>query len=1069
MKHYIQNNSKRRSDAALPFKMVLLALLCLLMALPASAQLRSVSGTVVDATGEPIIGANVRVVGDAARGTITDIDGNFKIQASAKEKLQISFIGYKNEVVTASTTKLTITLKDDTELLDEVVVVGYGTQKKATLTGAVAAVSNKEIAVTKNENVVNMLSGKIPGVRISQRSSQPGEFDNAIDIRGMGEPLIVVDGIPRDKAYFSRMDANEIESVSVLKDASAAIYGVRAANGVILVTTKRGETADGKFDITFSANYGWQNFLYVPQTADAVTHMLMINEKTYNNSQTPNFFLRQAPTYAYDRIFEYSRYGNKGTNWTKELFNDNVPQQQYNVSMDGGSEKVKYFFNLGYLKQEGAYKFNSLNYNRWNFRSNVDAQITKRLKASVQLSGYMDEKNQPFTSIWAVYKKAWTYRPTSNAYVDGDHSLPSYDSEMLEQENPVAAINSDLTGFRRERRKNFNGSLALTYDIPGVKGLQAKAFYSYDYATTDNIYYKRAYQLYSKNANGTMTTYDRNTDASLKRQADPSHGTVMQLSLSYNRKFGDHNISALALFEEQYNEWENFYAQRNMLLDGEYLLYGELKDMSAGMDGAGDKTRRAFIGRLNYDYKGRYMVDFSFRYDGQSSYPKNSRWGFFPSVSAGWRISEEAFMKELVPFMTNLKIRASYGRMGDDSGVGTYPETAIAYKLDDQGKLGYIYNGAFVTGVSATAIPNPNKTWIKVDMYNAGLDFDLWNGKLSGTMEIFKRKRSGLFAISSAVIPGTVGANLPQENLESDQTFGWEISLGHRNRMAGVTYWVNGQISATKNRWNYHLDGQAPNSMENWWRTDVSGRNKDIWFTYEEGGRFGSYEDIRYHDTTGANYGQQTLPGDYWYKDWNGDGVVNNDDRHPVATFNLPVFNYGITMGAEWKGIDLSMNWQGAAGVYNSYDEVFTEVGPFNGGAVLDIYTDRWHTMNVTDDPWNPNTQWISGLYPATGHSFKEASTGIKNTSYIRLKTLELGYMLPKTWVAKAGIKSLRVYVNAYNLLTFTGLDNIDPERPGSKGGAALNNDGTPNKDGGILFYNYPVNRTFNIGATIKF
>ena len=289
-------------------------------------------------------------------------------------------------------------------MLEEVVVVGYGTQKKATLTGAVSAVNSKEIAVTKNENVVNMLSGKIPGVRISQRSSQPGEFDNAIDIRGMGEPLIVVDGIPRDKDYFSRMDANEIESVSVLKDASAAIYGVRAANGVILVTTKRGETADGKFDITFSANYGWQQFLYVPETADAVTHMLLINEKTYNTTQTQNFFLRQAPTYSYDRIFEYSRNGRKGTNWTKELFNDNVPQQQYNVSVNGGSEKVKYFFNLGYLKQEGAYKFNSLNYDRWNFRSNVDAKITNRLKASVQLSGYMDEKNQPFTDIWSVYK-----------------------------------------------------------------------------------------------------------------------------------------------------------------------------------------------------------------------------------------------------------------------------------------------------------------------------------------------------------------------------------------------------------------------------------------------------------------------------------------------------------------------------------------------------------------------------------------------------------------------------------------------------------------------------------------
>lgn len=1062
MKQYIQKNKRRRSDSASSL-MMMFVFLCLLIALPASAQLRTVTGTVVDGTGEAVIGANIRIDGDRTRGTITDIDGNFKIEASPKEKIVISFIGYKDAIVVASTNKLNITLKDDNEMLDEVVVVGYGIQKKATLTGAVSAVNSKEIAVTKNENVVNMLSGKIPGVRISQRSSQPGEFDNAIDIRGMGEPLIVVDGIPRDKAYFSRMDANEIESVSVLKDASAAIYGVRAANGVILVTTKRGETADGKFDITFSANYGWQQFLYVPETADAVTHMLMINEKTYNTTQTQNFFLRQAPTYNYDRIFEYSRNGRKGTNWTKELFNDNVPQQQYNVSVNGGSEKVKYFFNLGYLKQEGAYKFYSLNYNRWNFRSNVDARITDRLKASVQLSGYMDEKNQPFTDIWAVYKKAWTYRPTSDAYIDGDHNLPAYDSEMLEPENPVAAINSNLSGFRREKRNNFNGSLALTYDIPGVKGLQAKAFYSYDYYTTNNTYYNRAYKLYSKNADGTMTTYDRHADAYLKRQTDPSYGTVMQLSLSYDNKFGDHNVSVLALFEEQYNQWENFYAQRSMLLDGEYLLYGENEGQIGKMDGAGDKTRRAFVGRMNYDYKGRYMVDFSLRYDGSSSFPKDSRWGLFPAVSVGWRVSEETFVKELVPFMTNLKIRASYGRMGDDGGASTYPQTAIAYQLDTQGKIGYIYNGTFITGVSATAIPNPNLTWYTSDTYNAGIDFDLWNGKLSGILEVYKRKRKGLLATSSAVIPGTVGASLPQENLESDQTYGWEISLGHRNRVAGVNYWVNGQISATKNRWDYHLDGQAGNSMDNWYRNDVSGRNKDIWFTYEEGGRFTNYDQIRYHNTTGANFGQSTLPGDYWYEDWNGDGVIDDKDKHPVATYNLPVFNYGVTMGAEWKGIDLSMNWQGAAGVYNSYDEVFTEVGPFNGGAVLDIYTDRWHTVNATDDPWNPNTQWVSGLYPATGHSFNTGSTGIKNTSYIRLKTLELGYTLPKTWLAKVGVRNLRVYVNAYNLLTFTGLDNIDPERPGRQGGA--NN----NRDEGILFYNYPVNRTFNIGATLKF
>lgn len=1046
------------------WRALMVALFYLMTALPLAAQNRTVRGVVCDTEGEPIIGANVRVNGSTTRGTITDIDGKFKIEAAPGEKLTISFIGYVDAVVAASSVDLKITLKEDSKTLEEVVVVGYGTQKKATLTGAVSAVTNKEIAVTKNENVVNMLSGKIPGVRISQRSSQPGEFDNAIDIRGMGEPLIVVDGIPRDKDYFSRMDANEIESVSVLKDASAAIYGVRAANGVILVTTKHGDTmGDGKFDITFSANYGWQQFLYMPETASATTHMLLMNEKSYN-AFNDNYPIRVNPRYTWEQILAYSAAGNKGTNWTKELFDDNVPQQQYNISMNGGGKKVNYFFNVGYMKQEGSYKSGSLNYDRWNFRSNVDAQITDRLKASVQLSGYIDEKNQPFTDIWMVYKWAWTYHPTASAWVNGDHNLPNYDTEFLESENPVAATDSRFTGYRREKRANFNGSLTLTYDIPGVKGLQAKAFYSYDYSSTNNTEFKRAYDLYGLTGE-VLQTYPRNPDSYLRRQTAPGKGTVMQLSLSYAHKFGDHNVSALALFEEQYNEWDSFYGQRVMKLDGEYLIYGEDADQIAGMGDAGEKTRQALVGRLAYDYKGRYMVDFSCRYDASSSYPKGARWGFFPAVSAGWRISEEPWMKELVPFLSNLKLRASYGEMGDDAGANTYPQTAIAYSIDAS-KIGYIYNGQFMSGVSATAVPNLLLTWYKAKTYNVGLDFDLWNQKLTGTVELFKRKRTGLLATSQAVVPGTVGADLPKENLESDQTFGWEISLGHRNRVAGVDYWINGQISATKNRWDYHLDTQAQNSMENWRRREVSGRNKDIWFSYAEGGRFTSYEQIRYHNTTGANYGQGTLPGDYWYEDWNGDGVVNDDDLHPMATYNLPVFNYGITMGAAWKGIDLSMNWQGAAGVYNSYDEVFTEVGPFNGGAALDIYEDRWHTVNVGDDPWNPNTQWVEGLYPATGHSFNTGSTGIKNTSYLRLKTLELGYTLPKAWLRKSGVKSLRIYFNAYNLLTFTSLDNIDPERPGATGGATKEDDPTRK---GVLFYNYPVNRTFNIGATIKF
>ncbi|MCM1505126.1 MAG: TonB-dependent receptor [Muribaculum sp.] len=1040
------------------WKIAMVALLGFMTVLSVEAQTRLVSGTVLDPDNEPVIGATVKVKG-TTRAVATDIDGKFAIEAAPNATITINYIGYKPVSVSASKTYITVKMESDSQDLDEVVVVGYGTQRKATLTGAVSQISNKEITVTKNENVVNMLSGKIPGVRISQRSAQPGEFDNAIDIRGMGEPLFVVDGIPRDKAYFSRMDPSEIESVSVLKDASASIYGVRAANGVLLVTTKHGTSQQGKFDITFSFNYGWQNFLYTPETADAATHMLLMNEKQLNKNFNGNYFVKADPRYTWEEMLVYSSGQKKSTNWSDELFRSNVPQQQYNVTVNGGSDRIQYFFNLGYMKQEGAYKSGSLDYNRWNFRSNVDAQITKDLKAVVQLSGYMDEKNQPHTDMWTVYKMAWTYPTTAEAWVDGDHSLPAYDPELgSDTENPVATTDAAFTGYKKERHYNFNGSLTLQYDVPWVKGLNAKAFYSYDYYSTNDTQYKRGYQLYRKNADGTLVTFDRNPDSFLQRTTYPSYGTVMQLSLNYNNRFGDHSVNAMVLYEEQYNNYDSFWAKRNMLLDGEYLIYGETEGQETGAPSIWDKSRRAVVGRLSYDFRGKYMVDFSFREDCSSSFPKNSRWGFFPAVSAGWRISEESFMNLFSPVLTNLKIRASYGKMGDDSGCGTYPPTVVGYSLN-QRKLGWVYDGTLIGGVSPTGVPNPNLTWYTAETYNAGIDFDLWGSMLSGTVEVFKRKRDGLFATSAAVIPGTVGVSMPQENINSDMTFGYEISLSHRNTVAGVHYWVTGQISATKNRWDHYLDGDASNSMEYWRRGNVSGRNKDIWWSYEEGGRYGSYEDIRYHNTLG-DVGQQTLPGDYWYKDWNGDGVIDGNDNHPVATYNLPVFNYGFTLGASWKGIDLSTTWQGVAGVYSQYNEVFTEVGPLNGGASLSYYTDRWHTANITDDPWNPHTDWVKGEYPATGHDFNAGTTGIHNTSYLRLKTLEVGYTFPQKWMKHAGVKDLRVYFNAYNLLTFTGMKHMDPERPGSSGGAST---------GSVAFYNYPINRTYNVGATLKF
>ncbi len=1037
---------------------ILIMVLMMVLPLSAYAQQRLVQGVVLDNLGEPLIGAGVLVQGTRT-GTITDVDGKFSLSASANDKLVVSFLGYQEVVISAESTDIRVVLQPDANFIEETVVVGYGARKKATVTGAISAVNNKEIAVTKNENVVNMLSGKIPGVRITQNSSQPGEFNNNIDIRGMGTPLIIVDGIPRDQAYFSRMDSNEIDNVSVLKDASAAIYGVRAANGVILVTTKHGSSAtSGKFDINFSGNYGWQRFLYLPSTADAATHMLIINEKQANGFNS-NYPIRSTPKYTWDEILAYSSGEKQGTNWTKELFDDVSPQSQYNLSVNGTSDKIDYFFNVGYMEQMGSYKSHSLNYNRWNFRSTVDVRITKRLRSTVQLSGYADEKNQPNTTIWSVYKKAWTYRPTSQAWINGDHELPGYDTEMLESENPVAATDSKFAGYRKEKRYNFNGNISLTYDIPGVEGLNAKAFYSYDYYTTDNSEYLRTYNLYDLDSEGNLNSYVRNSPGTVQRSTSPNLGTVMQLSLNYSRKFRDtHNVSAMVLYEEQYNKWDSFYAKREMLLDSEYLFAGEDENQVGSMDGLGDISRRAWIGRLGYDYKGKYIIDFAARYDASSRFPKANRWGLFPSVSAAWRLSEEPFFKNSFTWVNNFKIRASWGRLGDDASAGTYPPTVVGYNIE-KNRLGWYYDSSLMVGVSPTSIPNPDLTWYTSDTYNLGVDLDLWNQKLGATFEVFERRRHGLLATSSVVLPGIVGASMPQENIESDMTYGWEIQLTHRNKIGDVNYWASVQLSATKNRWIYHLDSQAGNSMENWYRGSVSGRNKDIWFSIEEGGRFENYEQIQNHGTTGTNYGQGTLPGDYWYKDWNGDGIVDGNDSHPAATYNMPVFNYGITLGAQWKGIDFSANFAGAAGIYNLYDEVFTEVGPFNGGAVLDIYTDRWHTVNVDDDPWNPNTEWVKGYYPATGHSFNEGTTGIKNTSYMRLKTLEIGYTLPERLLKAVKIKDVRIYFSGYNLLTFCGMKDIDPERPGASGGVG----------GTVAFYNYPVNKTYNIGATLKF
>jgi TonB-linked SusC/RagA family outer membrane protein len=525
--------------------------------------------------------------------------------------------------------------------------------------------------------------------------------------------------------------------------------------------------------------------------------------------------------------------------------------------------------------------------------------------------------------------------------------------------------------------------------------------------------------------------------------------------LNYNRRFAEkHQVSGLLLFVEEYNKWDSFYAQREIMVNSEYLFAGEDKNQLANMEGIGERTARGLVGKFNYDYLGKYIAEFSFRYDGSSKFPKESRWGFFPAASVGWRISEEGFIKNNYNFINNLKIRASYGKLGDDRSAGNYPSTIVGYALEPN-ETGWIFGGNLVNGALPTAIPNPNLTWYTSKTADLGLDMDLWNGKLGLTFDYFNRNRSGLLATSLDLIPGTVGANLPQENLESDRTFGYELSLTHRNKINDFNYFINAQVSSTKSQFVNRVESKAGNSYDNW-RNRYSNRNKDIWWGKEYAGQFGSYEQIYNHPTLVSS---GTLPGDYYYQDWNGDGVINDADNHPIATYNMPLINYGFTLGGSWRGLDLTMNFQGAAKVYVQYSEVLAGPLQFDGGA-LTQFLDRWRPVDAGADLFNPSTQWFAGYYPSTGSAMAEGTRAVQNASYLRLKTLELGYSLPQQWLKTLKIKNLRIYASAYNLLTWTGLKYTDPEHPGSAGGSS---------SGDIDVYKYPINKTYNIGASIKF
>jgi TonB-linked SusC/RagA family outer membrane protein len=1048
-------------------------------AAPAQRPPLLIHGTVRDEKGNPIAGVSI-IVSGSQRGTTTDAEGHFSLTVQGEDNvLTFSYIGYEKQARKVGSSKeMNLTLKILDNSMNDVVVVGYGTQKKVNVLGAISVVKSEELVVTKNENVVDMLTGKVPGLRVQQMSSEPGAFNTTYDIRGYGSnatesptpPLIIIDGVPRSSGDFSRMNPSEIDNISVLKDASAAVYGVKAANGVILVTTKRGgKNPNGKFNINYSFNQAWQQFLDVPQTVNGAQYMTLFNESLRRNFGQ-NAITTAPASYSDSLINAYATGQIKSTDWMKAIDRPFAPQSMHDLSMNGGSDKVNYFFDLGYQSQGSLFRTNSINYDKWNFRSNVNINFTKRLRGAVLVSGYTDKKNAPDQSVWTIFKAAENTLPIYSVYANNNPSYP----QALPQgnPNPVVMTNSDLSGNNITKNNSFQGQMQLEYDVPGIPGLMAKGMYNIGYSVADNTIVNKAVNEYTYDApSNTYAGTSLNGPSTVQRQYSTNTNTLMQLSLNYKRQFGGaHNVTGLVLYEENYSTGDNFTAQESFSLGIPYLFAGNSGDVNyrtVSQNGPGliDQVTKSVIGRFDYNYKERYLAEFSFRRDGSSLYSPTGRWGFFPAGLVGWRLSSEPFVQSLInpKVLTDLKLRASYGKLGDDQGLNY--QWVAGYNYPGPGA---VINGSYVSGVANQGIPDYGLTWMVSKTLNLGMDFSLWNGLIGGSFEYFERTRTGIPATPNAQLPGTSGLTPLQANLNGDKTHGVELTLTHHQTIDRVTYNISGNIGISRNHYGFQEENPQ-NSEYDQYLNDLQGRNTNIWWGYKYAGQFTNYAQIYKYEANTGGGNQSITPGDYYYQDLNHDGVIDNKDKVPIAIRDIPLVNFGMSLGASWHNFDINVLLQGSANFHVQYAEQLATPLMY-GGSALTEFMNRWHTVDPNANMFDPNTKWVPGYYSTTGSPVAQGSKAVMNAAYMRVKTLEIGYNISRRILNKVGIQNLRVYANSYNLATITGLKYSDPEHPGQTGDTN-NGDTRVTQDWNISQggYLYPENRTFNIGASVSF
>lgn len=1039
-----------------------------------------VKGVVNDAMG-PVIGASIVEKGNTGNGTITDIDGNFSLNVSSNSTLIVSFVGYKaQEIPVAGKTFFTIDLKEDNEMLEEVVVVGFATQKKVNLTGSVGTATAKDIEARPVANAVQALQGVIPGLNISN-SGNGGELNatKSIDVRGTGtvgkdasgnafssgSPLILIDGMEGD---LNSINPQDIESISVLKDAAASsIYGSRAPFGVVLVTTKSGKS--GRAQINYNMNMRYSTPIKMPDMANSYEFVNLFDDAEYNGSGK-HLYTDEYRQFVYDFMTGKSDdyiwgngsggkwnydYSANNVNWLKEYYRNTAPSQEHNVSVSGGSDKMTYYLSANYMTQEGFMRYGTEDYDRYTITAKISAQLTKALKVDY-----------------------------SNRWVRTDYERPTYMNDdfynhILRRARPVRAVYdpngylmSDINyiGVMRDggRHNEQKDAMAQQLKITVTPLKNWNIIGEMNIKTDNNWNHWEQFVVYSHYKDNPENTYTALTSANKDQVSEYSlKTTYLNPTVYSNYNFSlkeKHNFTVLGGFQAEIMKYRDMEGARTGLVTTDLPVLNLTTDAdSYTLKGLYKNWKNAgFFGRINYDYNGKYLVEGNLRYDGSSRFRRGNRWILTPSFSLGWNVARENFWEKLADVVEVFKLRVSYGELANQNTTSWYPTYQTLGVTTNGGK--WLQNGALTSVASVPGLISTSLSWEKIKNTNIGFDFGALNNRLTSSFDYFWRKTKNMVG-PGVELPAILGATVPSTNNTDLTTFGWELSIGWRDKVGELGYGVKLNISDNQTRIDKYPN--PTNSLSKYMAGELTG---DI-YGYTTIGIAKTQEEMDAHIASLPKGGQTAIgskweAGDIMYADINGDGKIDNgsntlDDMGDLKKIgnNTPRFRTGITLDAQWKGFDFSMFWQGV--LKRDFD-------PGENSMVFwgTTGSGQWWSTSFKDhmdyfraeDTASPLGANVNAYYPRplfNNKNHKTQTAYLQNAAYMRLKNLQLGYTLPKSLINKIGLQNVRVYVSGENLLTITGLsDTMDPETAGI------------GKQGGTV---YPLSRVYSFGLSVNF